>query len=73
MTDNLRFALQGGWQVLWVSLLFGAGLPLLFAVGVRSLAWGSDGGAHVATAPGAGQARGPPSSASCSPGSASSS
>lgn len=62
MTDNLRFALHGGWQVLWVSLLFGAGLPVLFALGVRSLAWGpdgsnvsdgSDGGTHVASASGA--------------------
>jgi hypothetical protein len=53
MTDNLRFALHGGWQVLWVSLLFGAGLPVLFALGVRSLAWGSDGGTHVASTSGA--------------------
>jgi hypothetical protein len=43
MIDNLRFALEGGVKVLWVGLLLGAGLPLVFALGVRSLAIGTSG------------------------------
>jgi hypothetical protein len=43
MIDNLRFALEGGAKVLWVGLLLGAGLPLVFALGVRSLAVGTSG------------------------------
>jgi hypothetical protein len=43
MMDNLRFALEGGWKVLWVGLILGAGLPLVFAVGIRSLALGTAG------------------------------
>lgn len=43
MMDNLRFALEGGWKVLWVGVILGAGLPLVFALGVRSLALGSSG------------------------------
>ena len=38
MRDNLGFALEGAWQVLAIGLLLGAGLPALFAVGIRSLA-----------------------------------
>ena len=48
MTDNLRFAVEAAWQVLALGLLLGAGLPLVFAVGVRSLAWGTGGAAEVA-------------------------
>jgi hypothetical protein len=44
---NLGFALQGGWQVLLAGLLLGAGLPLLFALGIRSLAYGAGGDAEV--------------------------
>ncbi|GAB1641250.1 hypothetical protein [Krasilnikovia sp. MM14-A1259] len=44
---NLGFALNGAWRVLLASLLLGAGLPTLFALGVRSLAWGSGGDAEV--------------------------
>lgn len=36
MIDNLGFAADAAWQVLLISLLFGAGLPALFAVGVRT-------------------------------------
>ncbi len=43
MIDNLRFALEGGAKVLWVGLLLGAGLPLVFAAGIRSLAIGTSG------------------------------
>ena len=38
---NVELALEASWQILLWSLLLGAGLPALFAVGVRSLAWGS--------------------------------
>jgi hypothetical protein len=35
---NLGFALDGAWRVLLAGLVLGAGLPVLFALGVRSLA-----------------------------------
>ncbi|HWS31830.1 MAG TPA: hypothetical protein VN408_03695 [Actinoplanes sp.] len=38
---NLGFALDGAWQVLIAGLALGAGLPILFALGIRSLAWGA--------------------------------
>lgn len=38
---NLGFALDGAWQVLLAGLALGAGLPVLFALGIRSLAWGA--------------------------------
>jgi len=48
MRENLGFALEGAWQVLAVGLLLGAGLPAVFALGIRSLAWGTGGAAEVA-------------------------
>jgi hypothetical protein len=47
MGDNLGFALEGAWKVLLAGLILGAGLPLLFALGIRSLAWGAGGDAEV--------------------------
>jgi hypothetical protein len=47
MTHNLSLALQAAWRVLLVGLILGAGLPTLFALGVRSLAWGAGGDAEV--------------------------
>jgi hypothetical protein len=44
---NLTFALQGAWKVLLAGLILGAGLPMLFALGIRSLAWGAGGEAEV--------------------------
>jgi hypothetical protein len=44
---NLTLALQGAWKVLAASLILGAGLPVLFALGIRSLAWGAGGDAEV--------------------------
>jgi len=44
---NVTLALQGSWKVLAASLVLGAGLPLLFALGIRSLAWGAGGEAEV--------------------------
>lgn len=39
--DQLWAALEATWRILLVGLLLGAGLPALFALGIRSLAWGS--------------------------------
>jgi hypothetical protein len=47
---NLGFALNGAWQVLLAGLALGAGLPVLFALGIRSLAWASGGVGVPATA-----------------------
>ena len=47
MRDNLGFALEGAWQVLAIGLILGAGLPAVFALGIRSLAWGAGGEAEV--------------------------
>jgi hypothetical protein len=44
---NLGFALEGAGQVLAVCLVLGAGLPALFALGVRALAYGTGGEAQV--------------------------
>lgn len=45
--NNVGFALDGAWRVLLASVLLGAGLPVLFALGIRSLAWGAGGDAEV--------------------------
>jgi hypothetical protein len=42
---DFRFAFDAIWKVALASLILGAGLPVLFGAGVRSLAWGSAGGA----------------------------
>ena len=44
---NVTLALSGAWRVLLASLILGAGLPALFALGVRSLAYGSGSEAEV--------------------------
>lgn len=44
---NLGFVLEGAWKVPLASLILGAGLPTLFALGVRSLAYGAGGDAEV--------------------------
>jgi hypothetical protein len=44
--NNLGFALEGAWKVLLAGLILGAGLPLLFAFGIRSLAYGAGGDAE---------------------------
>jgi hypothetical protein len=46
---DLRFAADTIWKVALASLILGAGLPVLFATGIRSLAWGTGGGAEVST------------------------
>ena len=44
---NVVFALDSGWRVLVTCLVLGAGLPAVFALGIRSLAWGAGGEAQV--------------------------
>jgi len=45
--EQLLAALDAGWRVLLVGLVLGAGLPTIFAVGVRALAWGTGGEAET--------------------------
>ncbi|MCC6497307.1 MAG: hypothetical protein IT193_13725 [Propionibacteriaceae bacterium] len=45
--DQLLAALDGGWKVLLAGLVLGAGLPAMFAFGVRALAWGTGGDAEI--------------------------
>jgi predicted thioesterase len=45
--SNVMLALQGSLKVLAVSLLLGAGLPMIFGLGVRFLAPGVGGDAEV--------------------------
>jgi hypothetical protein len=44
---NFALAFDGAWKVLVASLILGAGLPALFALGIRSLAWGAGGDAEM--------------------------
>jgi hypothetical protein len=46
---NLGFALDSAWKILVTCLVLGAGLPVLFALGVRALAWGAGSEATVHT------------------------
>ncbi|WP_127506962.1 hypothetical protein [Actinoplanes solisilvae] len=45
--SNLGFALAGAWKVLAAGLVLGAGLPVVFALGIRALAFGAGGDAEV--------------------------
>jgi hypothetical protein len=45
--NTLTLALQGAWKVLAVGLMLGAGLPMIFGLGVRSLALRAGGDAEV--------------------------
>ncbi len=45
--EQLLAALDAAWRVLLVGLVLGAGLPTMFAFGIRALAWGSGGDAEV--------------------------
>lgn len=44
---NIILALEGAWHVLWVGILLGAGLPTIFALGIRSLSYGVGGAADI--------------------------
>lgn len=45
--EQLYAALDAAWRVLLVGLVLGAGLPTIYAVGIRALAWGSGGDAEI--------------------------
>jgi hypothetical protein len=45
--NNVMLAFEGAWKVLAVSLVMGAGLPMIFGLGIRSLALGAGGDAEV--------------------------
>lgn len=49
-TDDVRLAGEAIWKVLLWSVVLGAGLPAVFALGIRSLAWGAGGDAEVSHA-----------------------
>lgn len=44
---TVSLTLAAAWKVLYVGLILGAGLPALFALGVRSLALGTGGAAEI--------------------------
>jgi hypothetical protein len=44
---NVSLAFQAAWKVLIVGIILGAGLPALFAAGVRATAWVQGGDAKV--------------------------
>ncbi len=45
--SNVILALEGAWQVLLVGTILGAGLPTVFALGIRSLSYGVGGAADI--------------------------
>ena len=45
--NNVTIALDGAWKVLAASLILGAGLPIVFALGVRARAFAAGGDAQV--------------------------
>lgn len=46
--SQVLLALQAGLQVLVAAVILGAGLPVIFSLGMRSLAYGTGGAAEVA-------------------------
>ncbi len=42
--NNVALAADGAWKVLAASLILGAGLPFIFALGVRARAYAAGGG-----------------------------
>jgi hypothetical protein len=44
---NVTLAFEAIWKVLVIGLILGAGLPALFAAGIRANAWGQGGEAEV--------------------------
>lgn len=53
---TVSLGLQAAWKVLLISALLGAGLPALFAAGVRAMAYGQGGDAELHAAGTAGPA-----------------
>lgn len=41
--NTLWLVLEGGWHILLAGLIAGAGLPAIFALGIRALSWGAAG------------------------------
>lgn len=39
--EDIKFTLEAIWKVLLWSIILGAGLPAVFALAIRSLAWGA--------------------------------
>ena len=50
MGHVIELELQALWKILAVGLLLGAGLPVLFSVGIRAMAHGAGGAAETGTA-----------------------
>ena len=50
MGHTLALEASAAWRILLVSLVLGAGLPLLFAAGIRSMAYGAGGDAEAHSA-----------------------
>ena len=50
--NNLPLALEGAWKVLAIGLVLGAGLPVIFGLGIRSLAYAAGGEAEESHAEG---------------------
>jgi hypothetical protein len=50
MGHALSLEFQAIWKILVLGIILGAGLPALFAVGIRALAYGQGGEAEVHTA-----------------------
>ncbi|WP_409484658.1 hypothetical protein [Arsenicicoccus dermatophilus] len=44
---NLELLFDAAWKVLAVGLVLGAGLPALFAVGIKAMAYGVGGSAEI--------------------------
>lgn len=45
--SNIVLALEGAGQVLFFGILLGAGLPMVFALGIRALSYGVGGAADI--------------------------
>ena len=48
--NNVTLALDAAWKVLIAGLVLGAGLPAIFALGIRSMAYGVGGDAEISHA-----------------------
>lgn len=57
--EDVKFAWEAIWKVLVAAVVLGAGLPAIFAVGIRSLAW-AEGGSSETTTAGGSPAKGNP-------------
>lgn len=44
---QLWAALDASWRILAIGVVLGAGLPALFALGIRTMAWGTGGDAEL--------------------------